>query len=144
MRKATTALGNLSPVAERSTCDCCHRYHCRCYHHNFTCFPTQSFLDFSHFFDVDIGNESPLIIILDSGTFAISEGNIFGYNFLSWRHVGSFDAKMATCLGKTVLLQFSAAFSHVSFLYTGLRFGWSGSLMLGSLSEIGSLLQKNL
>ena len=94
--------------------------------------------------DVDIGNESPLIIILDSGTFAISEGNMFGYNFLSWRHVGSFDAKMATCLGKTVLLQFSAAFSHVSFLYTGLRFGWSGSLMLGSLSEIGSLLQKNL
>ena len=73
---------------------------------------------------------------------------MFGYNFLSWRHVGSFDAKMATCLGKTVLLQFSAAFSHVSFLYyIGLRFGWSGSLMfniIGSLSEIGSLLQKNL
>ena len=73
VRKATTALGNLSPVAERSTCifgHCCQIFFF------FTCFPAQSFLDFSHFFADDAGNESPLMIILDSGTVVLDEGNM--------------------------------------------------------------------
>jgi len=58
-RNATTAFGNLSPVAERSTC-----------------LPAHSFLDLLHFLSEASGSESPLIIMFASGRVVLEEGNM--------------------------------------------------------------------